>query len=130
MLDKVIRELTAKDNNEQTMSEDVLVWTKRIEMQRAQEAILNNITESQNLTKLNWLKIKKTKWDLETTHPMYHKQPCRYCAGNHVPRQCPAYEKCAPDAGKWATSRRYAAVTGITWCMKWKWRWHRDHKKK
>ena len=59
MLDKVIRELTAKDNNEQTMSEDVLVWTKRIEMQRAQEAILNNITESQNLTKLNWLKIKK-----------------------------------------------------------------------
>ena len=42
MLDKVIRELTAKDNNEQTMSEDVLVRAKRIEMQRAQEAILNN----------------------------------------------------------------------------------------
>ena len=27
-------------------------------------------------------------------------------------------EKCAPDVGKWATSRRYAGVRGIMWCMK------------
>ena len=52
MLDAVIRELTAKDNNEQTMSKDVLVWAKRIEVQRAQAAILNNITESQKFNKV------------------------------------------------------------------------------
>ena len=45
MLDEVIRELTAKNNNEQTTSEDVLVWAKRIKAQRAQTAILNDITE-------------------------------------------------------------------------------------
>ena len=39
MLNKVIRDLTAKDNNEQTTSEDVLVWAKRIEAQWAQAAI-------------------------------------------------------------------------------------------
>ena len=30
MLDEVIRELTAKHNNEQTTSEDVLVWAKEL----------------------------------------------------------------------------------------------------
>ena len=29
-----------------------------------------------------------------------------------------------------ATSRRYAGVRGITWYMRWKWRWHRHDKKK
>ena len=52
MLDEIIRELTAKNNNEQVTSEDMLVWAKRIEVQRAQAAILNSITESHaNLTK-------------------------------------------------------------------------------
>ena len=50
MLDGIIRELTP--NNEQMMSEDVLVWAKRIEAQRAQAAILNDITESQKFNKV------------------------------------------------------------------------------
>ena len=41
MLEEVIRELTGRNNNEQTTSEGVLVWVKRIEAQRAQAAILN-----------------------------------------------------------------------------------------
>ena len=45
VLDEVIRELTAKNNNEQTTSKDVLVWDKRIEAQWAQVAILSDITE-------------------------------------------------------------------------------------
>ena len=47
MLDEVIRELTAKSNNEQTTSEDVLAWAKGVEVQQAQAVILNDITESQ-----------------------------------------------------------------------------------
>ena len=46
MLEEVIRELTAKNNNEQTTREGVLAWAKRVEAQRVQAAILNDITES------------------------------------------------------------------------------------
>ena len=52
MLDEVIRELTAKNNNEQTNSKDVLVWAKRIKAQWAQAAILSDITESQIFDKV------------------------------------------------------------------------------
>ena len=45
MLDEIIKELTAKNNDEQVTSEGVLIWAKRIEVQRAQAAILNNIME-------------------------------------------------------------------------------------
>ena len=59
MLDKVIRELTEKNNREQTTREDVLVWARRIEARQAQAAILSDITESQNSTKLKWFKKQK-----------------------------------------------------------------------
>ena len=93
MLDEVIRELTAKDKNEQTTSEDVLVWAKRIEAQWAQAAIQNDITESQKFNKVKMAQRPKTKWDIETTQPVFYKWPCKYCGGSHAPRQCPAYGK-------------------------------------
>ena len=46
MLDQIIRELATKNNDEQVTSDGVLIWAKRIEAQRAQATILNNITES------------------------------------------------------------------------------------
>ena len=61
MLDEVIRELTAKNNNEQTTGKDVLAWARRIEVQRAQAAILSDITESQKFNKVKMVqKPKKT----------------------------------------------------------------------
>ena len=45
MLDEVIRELTAKSNDEQTTSKGVLAWAKRVEVQWVQATILNDITE-------------------------------------------------------------------------------------
>ena len=101
MLDEVIRGLTAKDKNEQTTSEDVLVWAKRIEVQWAQAAILNDITESQKFNKVKMAQRPKTMWDVKkTTHQVYHKWPCKYCGGSHVPRQCPAYGKTCAGCGK------------------------------
>ena len=100
MLDEVIRKLTAKDNNKQTMSKDVLLWAKNIKAQRTQTAILNDITESQKFDKVKLAQKPNTKWDMETTHPMYHKRPCRYCGGNHAPRQCPVYGKTCAGCGK------------------------------
>ena len=39
MLGEIIRELTSKTNSEQTTSEDVLAWAKRVKVQRAQASI-------------------------------------------------------------------------------------------
>ena len=100
MLDKVIRELTTKRNNDQTKSKDVLVWAKRTEVQWTQAAILNEITELQKFDKVKIAQKPKTKREVETTHPVYHRQPCRYCGGSHVPRQCPAYGKMCARCGK------------------------------
>ena len=56
MLDEIVRELMAKNSSKQINSEDVLLWARQIEAQRAQATILNDITEVQNLTRLNWSK--------------------------------------------------------------------------
>ena len=100
MLDEVIRELTAKDKNEQTTSEDVLVWAKRFEVQWTQAAILNGINKSQKFDKVKMAQRPKTKWDVETTHPVYHKLPCKYCGWSQAPRQCPTYGKTCAGCGK------------------------------
>ena len=56
MLDEVIRELTTKDSNDQTTSEDVLIWDKRVEAQRMQAAILSDITDSQRFDQVKVVK--------------------------------------------------------------------------
>ena len=93
MLDEVIRELTAKCNKEQTTSEDVLAWAKRVEVQWAQAAILNDITESHKFDKIKVAQKPKSNWYRETTHTTSHRWPWRYCGGSHMPRQCPSYGK-------------------------------------
>ena len=93
MLDEVIRELTAKSNNEQTTSEDVLAWAKRVKVQWAQTAILNDITESHKSDKIKVVQKPKSSQVREKTHTMSHRWPHRYCGGSHTPRQCPAYGK-------------------------------------
>ena len=70
MLDEVIRELTTKNINEQNTSEDVLIWAKRVEVQRAQVAILSDITESQMFEKVKVVR-------QQATHPASTKWLCR-----------------------------------------------------
>ena len=52
MLDEVIREVTARSNDEQMTSEGVLAWAKSVEVLRAQAAILNDITELHQFDKI------------------------------------------------------------------------------
>ena len=42
----------AKNNSEHINSEDILLWARRIEAQRAQAATLNDITEAQKFDKV------------------------------------------------------------------------------
>ena len=45
MLEEIIKEVTATNNDDQITSEGMLAWAKRVEAQRAQVAILSTITE-------------------------------------------------------------------------------------
>ena len=75
MLDVVIRELTAKDNNKQTTSKDVLAWAKRVEMQQAQAAMLNDITESQKFDKIKMAQNQKAA-RIGKQHTQHIKNGC------------------------------------------------------
>ena len=52
MLEQVIMEQTNRNNDEQTTSVGLLAWVKRVEVQRAQAAILSDITESCQFDKI------------------------------------------------------------------------------
>ena len=100
MLEEVIRELTAKNNNEQTTSEGVLVWVKRVEAQRAQVAILNDITESHLFDKIKIAPKAKGSQAKQMQNTTSSRQPCRNCGRIHAPQQCPACGKTCARCGK------------------------------
>ena len=100
MLEEVIRELTARNNDEQTTSKGVLAWAKRIEVQWVQTAILNNITESYQFDKINMASKTKGGQARQAPNTTFNRQPCRYCSGIHAPQQCPAYGKMCARCGK------------------------------
>ena len=52
LLDEIIRELKSRTSNVQTTSKDVLVWANRVEAQRVQASVLNDITETRAFNKV------------------------------------------------------------------------------
>ena len=101
MLDEMIREPTVKSNNEQTTSEGILAWAKRVEVQWAQAAISNDITELCQFNKIKMAQKSKDGQMRQTTSMTGQQCLSRYCSGIHVPQQCPAYGKMC--AGCWKT---------------------------
>ena len=99
MLEEIIRELTARNNQEQTSSEGVLAWVKWVETQRALTAILNDITKTCQSDKVKMAQSAKGSQDRMMPN-MTTRSPCRYCSGIHVPQQCPAYGKMCTGFGK------------------------------
>ena len=81
MLDEIVRELTEKNNIEQIKGEDILLWARRIEAQRAQAAILNDITEAQKFDKVKLVQKPKGRQEAETTRHTYQRHPCKYSGG-------------------------------------------------
>ena len=100
MLDEVVRELMAKNSSKQMNSEDVLLWPRQIKAQRAQTAMLSNLTEAQKFDKVKLVQKSKNRQEIETTCQAFHKHPCKYCGGSHAPRQCPAYGKSCASCRK------------------------------
>ena len=70
MLEEIIKELTAPNNDDQITSEGVLAWAKRVEGQRVQATILSTITELRQFDKVKI--VKKVKED--NTTPTRHNR--------------------------------------------------------
>ena len=100
MLDKIIRDLTSRTGNVQMTSEDVLAWAKRVEAQRVQASVLNDITETRAFDKVKKGTEPKHTWGREVQVAIHQRWPCRYCGGSHTPRQCPAYGKMCAACSK------------------------------
>ena len=62
-------------------------------VQRAQAAILNDITESHQFNKIKMAQKPKDIQMKQTMSMKGQQHPCRYCSGIHAPRQCPAIWK-------------------------------------
>ena len=93
VLEEIIKELTATNNDDHITSGSLLSWAKRVETQRAQVAVLNMLTESRQFGKVKIL--KRTREGITTAPSGWTTQwqPCRYYGEIHQPRQCPAYGK-------------------------------------
>ena len=110
ILEELIKELMATKNYDHITSGGMLAWAKRVEVQRAQAAVLNSLTEAKQFDKIKVSdKIKDNK-ARASVNQATQWQPCRYCGGVHQPRQCPAYERCVQSVERWGTSGRSATV--------------------
>ena len=78
----------------------MLVWARRVETQRAQEVVLNTLTESRQFDKVKMS--KKTKDDIPKASQSWtvQQQLCRYCRGIYQLRQCQAYGKMCVECEK------------------------------
>ena len=59
MLEEIIKELTATNNDDHFMSGGVLAWAERVEAQKVQTAVLDTLTESRQFNKVKIAKRPK-----------------------------------------------------------------------
>ena len=128
MLEEMIRELTARNNEEQTTSKGVLVWAKRIEAQWVQAAILNDITKSCQFDKINMA--SKTKGGQARQAPKTTGSHADIVVGYMHPTSAQHMGRCVPDAERWATTKRCAEGRETMLCMSYRSRWHKTPKMK
>ena len=99
---KIIREFTKTEEHKDVISEQVLVLAKRVELQRVQSAIINNLSETEGFDKMKIVRCeqRQTGRKLHTHIKTPAKQNCSYFGSSHLPRQCLAYSKKYTDSGK------------------------------
>ena len=87
MLEEIIKELTVTNNDDHTTSGGVQAWAKRVEVQRAQAAVLNTLTEVRQFNKIKVSKRAKEDITRATVGWTLQWQPCQYCGRVHPLRQ-------------------------------------------
>ena len=118
MLDEVIRELAARSKDGQMTSEGVLVWAKRVEVQRAQAAILNDITELHQFDKITMTQKSKSSQERLTKNTTSHRWHADTAVGSTCPDSAQHMGRHVPDGGRWDTSGRFVGARGTAQCMR------------
>ena len=67
MLEEIIKELMAPNDDEVIISGGMLAWAKRVEVQRAQAVVLDSLTESKQFDKI---KVSDKARDNKTRAPV------------------------------------------------------------
>ena len=84
MLTEIIREPNKNDESTMIPSECVLTWAKRVEAQRAQEAVINGLHEVKNFDMIQQKdegKQRQTKLATPVKQPI--RRICKYCSQVH-----------------------------------------------
>ena len=81
ILAKIISELTKAEESANVTSEQVLPWAKRVEVQRAQSAVITSLSEIKELDKIQTVgdEQKQNGRKLHTPVKTTMKQNCKYC---------------------------------------------------
>ena len=97
MQEEIIKELTMTNNDDHITSGGVLAWAKSVDIQRAQAAVLNTLTESRQFDKIKISKRAKEDTTRTPVDQTLQWQLCRYCGGIYQLRQCIAHGKMWQD---------------------------------
>ena len=92
-----IKELTALKDTSGVSSEQVLISAQRVEVQRLQKAVLDNIRDF-DLIRRNRKKTGEID-SKETTKDKKWIENCSYCGTTHLQKQCPADSKTCSKCG-------------------------------
>ena len=120
MLEEIIKELTATNNDDHITSGGVFAWAKRVEVQRAQAVVLDSLTESKQFDKM---KVSNKARDNKVRAPVNwatQQQLCRYCGGDSTSRgNAQHMGRHVWNAERWDTSGRSATVEEAVWSTIW-----------
>ena len=92
ILAEIFRELTKYEENINICNENVLRWTKRVEAQRAQMAVISSLHEAKNFDAIIQKDIKHGD-KRPATNTLGTRRRCNYCRQEHKLPQCPVYAK-------------------------------------
>ena len=120
MLDKIIRELTSRTGNVLMTSEDELVWAKRVEAQRVQAVVLNDLTEIRAFNKIKKETEPKSTRGREAQVATHKRWPCRYCGEAMHKHNTQHMGKCVQHGARQGTSGRCEGAKETMQSMKWK----------
>ena len=97
MIDEFLKEVATLEDTADAMSECVLLWTCRVEVQRAQKSALSYIKKVKEVDV-----IRTNMQNQDRVAPRVEKKVkrCKYCGTGCLTRQCPVYGKKCGDCRK------------------------------
>ena len=104
MTSQIIKESITLKHTSDITSDEVLLWGKRVEVQRPKTTVLGNLKECTKFNPVKGNVKEKLKYDNKKKQAdamlREHNTKCKYCRLIHQPWQSPAYCKICNGCGK------------------------------